>query len=114
MDAGGLPSCSRALVRYRKGRGGGLPLIDDAVLVEVQLLEDPVGHVDELLGEVELPYHLADIRSLLQKYARPSHDGVFHGFDTRRGVSTSPHTSIGQPEAGSIATALKRSSSCCK
>ena len=68
MDARGLHISSSALVQYREGGGGlkGLPLVDDAVLVEVQLHEDSVGHIHKLLGEVEFPHHVADIRSLLQ------------------------------------------------
>lgn len=43
--------------KYRRG----LPLIDNAILVEVELLEDTVGHVDELLGQVELSHHLPNV-----------------------------------------------------
>lgn len=40
-----------------KGRTQRSLLVNCAVLVEVKLLEDPVGHVHELLGEVELLHH---------------------------------------------------------
>lgn len=87
------------------GEGVSLPLIDDAVLVEVQLLEDPVGHIHELLGEVELPHHLPDIGSLLQN-ARARRAIVF-SYPAAR-CFYYPHNSMGQPEEGSIVTALER------
>lgn len=40
--------------------------VDSTVLVEIELLEDPVGHVYEFLGEVELLHHGRHVLLLLQ------------------------------------------------
>lgn len=48
-----------------QGRTWHSLLVDSTVLVEVKLLEDPVRHVHELLGEVEVLHHGGHVPLLL-------------------------------------------------